>query len=104
MKDLDRSLVTAGYPTEDGFHFLWSDCLGWPVLNVVRVQVSDKTVTWWRGVEGTDRQVEIPALFGFDYDKYLGSSRVTPEAVAHYSALNTQVSNAVKASLIALKG
>lgn len=49
---VDRSLVTEGYPTEDGLHFLWSDHQGWPVLDVVHVQVTDGIVTWWRGQVG----------------------------------------------------
>jgi hypothetical protein len=81
---LDRSLVAEDYPTAEGLHFLWSDQQGWPVLDVVRVDVTDGIITWWRGTGGTNRRSEIPGLFGFEWDKYLGSSRISPEAVAHY--------------------
>ncbi len=97
MNGLDRSLVTPGYPVEDGLHFLWSDHQGWPVLDVVRVQIADGIITWWRGTGGTNRPSEITGLFGFAWDQYLGSSRITPEAVAHYDVLWKKVSAAVNA-------
>lgn len=99
MNGLDRSLVTARYPTEDGLHFLWSDRNGWPVLDVVHVQVTDGIVTWWRGIGGTNRPVEISGMFGFDPNQYLGSSRITPEAVAHYDELWKRAAAAVNAVL-----
>ena len=99
MEGLDRSLVTEGYPTEDGLHFLWSDHQGWSVVDVVHVQVMDGLVTWWRGTGGTNRQVEIPSLFQFDGSRYLGSSRIVPEAVTHYMALWRRTSEKVRAML-----
>jgi len=100
MQGLDRALVTEGYPTEHGLHLLWSDHNGWPVIDIVRVQVDDnRVVTWWRGVGGTGRRQELPRVFGFAYDKYLGSSPVSLAAFAHYNALWARVSAEVKAML-----
>lgn len=100
MDGLDRSLVAEGYPTEEGLHFLWSDHQGWPVLDVVRVQVTDGIVTWWRGTGGTDRWTEVSKMFQFDGDRYLGSSRITPEIVAHYGALWKRASATIRASIV----
>jgi hypothetical protein len=99
VNGLDRSLVAEDYPTAEGLHFLWSDHQGWPVLDVVRVDVTDGIITWWRGTGGTNRRVEIPGLFGFEWDKYLGSSRISPEAVAHYETLWQRTAAAVRALL-----
>lgn len=87
---VDRTLVTEGYPTEPGFHLLWSEHSGWPVVDLVLVEVIGDLVTWWKGNGGTDRPQELPQLFQFIYDQYLGSSRVSAEAFAHYKALRSQ--------------
>jgi hypothetical protein len=99
VNGLDRSLVAEDYPTAEGLHFLWSDQQGWPVLDVVRVDVTDGIITWWRGTGGTNRRAEIPGLFGFEWDKYLGSSRISPEAVAHYEMMWRRTAAAVRALL-----
>jgi hypothetical protein len=100
MQGLDRTLVTEGYPTEPGLHLLWSDHNGWPVIAIVRVQVGDnRAVTWWQGVGGTDRWQGLPKMFRFAYDKYLGGSRCSPAAFAHYEALWARTSDEVKAML-----
>lgn len=99
MNGLDRSLVTVGLPIMEGLHFLWSDHQGWPVLDVVHVQVKDGVVTWWRGIGGTNRPVEVPGMFGFSPNQYLGSSRITPEVVAHYDELWGRTAAAVNAML-----
>lgn len=82
--ELDKTIVKEGYPIEPGLHLLWSDHSGWPVIDIVRVQVNGSNVTWWRGVGGTDRHHDIPRMFQFPYNGYLGNSRISPEAVAHY--------------------
>ncbi len=99
MIGLDRELVTEGYPTKEGLHFLWSNHSGWPVIDVVRVQVTDTKVTWWRGVDGTDRRTEVASMFRFGWTKYLGSSRITPEVLAHYETLWIRTSEEVKTML-----
>lgn len=97
--DLDRTLVTEGYPNEPGIHLLWSDQNGWPVLDLVQVQVTDSRIVWWKGTGGTDREYDISKMFGFSFDQYLGSSRATPEAFSHYEVLWKIASEKVRAML-----
>ncbi len=100
IEGIDSSLVTDGYPVDPGLHLLWSDQGGWPVIDLVRVQVDgNQEVTWWRGISGTDRWQELPQMFGFTYDKYLGSSRISPEAFAHFEILWLRVSFEVQKML-----
>lgn len=94
IDDLDRSLVTPGLPDEPGLHLLWWDHNGWPAIAIVYVhRMSDGSLVWSKlGSGGTDRWHEIPSLFGFPHDKYLGQSVASPKALAHFEALRRRIS------------
>lgn len=98
MEGLDSPLIAKGYPTEPGLHLLWWDHNGWPAIAIVLVQLAEGLGTVWSklGFGGTDRWQEIHRLFGFQYDEYLGQSRITPEALAHFEMIQQRVSLEVK--------
>ena len=102
MEGLDRTIVTEGYPTEVGLHLLWTDAYGWPAIHILQVRVTNGRTVWWKpGFGGTDRPAEIPGMFRFVYDRLLGSSRITPEALAHFEALQHRTSLEVQKMLAA---
>lgn len=102
MEGLDRTIISEGYPTEAGLHLLWTEHGGWPAIHIVQVQVAAGRTVWWKpGYGGTDQRQDIPSMFKFAPDKHLGSSRITPEALAHFEALHYRTLLGVRKMLAA---
>ena len=98
-ESIDRSIVAEGFPTEPGMHLFWSDQCGWPVIDLVRVDVDARLVTYWKGTGGTDRPSEVLSMLRVPYDSFIGHSRVSAEALAYHESRWQRTSEAIHAML-----
>lgn len=99
MRPIDRSYVFEGYPSEPGLYLLWSDSVGWPVIDIIRVEVRDGRPVFYKGTDGTDRNYEIRQMCGIAWDRYLGHSPASQEALGYYEERWQEASLEVKALL-----
>lgn len=102
-ENVNRLIVREGLPTEPGWYYLWHQNCGWPVINVLQVQVEEGHTYYFIGVAGTDdkHRYEVLRMVGCPANGMLGYSEVTPEAFYYFKTEHERTREAVLAMIAA---